>query len=388
MRIGIACYPTYGGSGVVASELGLELAARGHEVHVFSYALPFRLEGYTERIYYHEIEVAAYPLFKYPPFTLSAACKMIDIAEACKLDILHVHYAVPWAVCAHLAREVVSESNLKLKIVTTLHGTDITLVGSEPSFFKMTKFGIERSDAVTAVSSYLKKATMDTFGVGCGIDVIHNFVDSERFKPRPDNNPCCRKSLSPDGAKLLVHVSNFRAVKNIPDVVKMFAILRKQKEMNVRLLMVGEGPELPPARKLAKELGVEKFVNFMGKQQAVESILACGDLFVLPSAFESFGLSALEAMACGLPVIATEIGGLSEVVTPGVDGWLCTVGDVECMAERAYSVLANDETQKRMGEAARKKAVERFSPAAIVSQYEAVYERVLKTEKSWACVQA
>lgn len=386
MRIGIACYPTYGGSGVVASELGIELANRGHEVHVLSYALPFRLEGYTERIFYHEIEVGAYPLFKYPPFTLSAACKMIDIAEAHQLDVLHVHYAVPWAVCAHLAREVVSESALKLKIVTTLHGTDITLVGNEPSFFKMTKFGIERSDAVTAVSTYLKEETMRTFGVGCNIDVIHNFVDSERFIPTPEKNPCCRKSLAPNGEKLLIHVSNFRAVKNIPDVIRMFAILLNQKKMNAKLLMVGEGPELPPARALAQELGIAQHVKFMGKQQAVEKILACADVFVLPSAFESFGLSALEAMSCGLPVIATEIGGLAEVVTPGVDGWLCKVGDVECMAERAHRLLTNDAQLKKFSTAARKAAVERFSPPTIVSQYEKVYERVLSTEKAWSCV--
>jgi L-malate glycosyltransferase len=388
MRIGIACYPTYGGSGVVASELGLELAKRGHEVHIISYALPFRLEGYTERIFFHEIDVAAYPLFKYPPFTLSAACKMIDIAETHRLDILHVHYAVPWAVCAHLAREVVSESNLNLKIVTTLHGTDITLVGSEPSFFKMTKFGIERSDAVTAVSRYLKDATQKTFGVGCGMDVIHNFVDSDRFHPRPKDNSCCRQHLAPDGAKLLIHVSNFRAVKNVPDAVRMFAILRKKMELNVRFLMVGEGPELPAVRNLARELGVEDAVNFMGKQQAVENILACADLFVLPSSYESFGLSALEAMASGLPVVTTDAGGLSEVVTPGVDGWLCSVGDVECMAERARSVLTNDERLRTMGAAARKAAVERFSPEAIVAQYVKVYERVLTTEKSWSCVRA
>ncbi len=384
MRIGIACYPTYGGSGVVASELGLELAKRGHEVHVMSYALPFRLEGYTERIYYHEIDVSAYPLFKYPPFTLSAACKMIEIAETHKLDVLHAHYAVPWAVCAHLAREVVSESGQRLKIVTTLHGTDITLVGSEPSFFKMTKFGIQRSDAVTAVSNYLKKETQKTFGIEGPIDVIHNFVDSERFRPRDEANPCKRKHLAPNGEKLVIHVSNFRPVKNIPDVVRTFALLRK--ELKARLLMVGEGPELPPARALAKELGVEADVVFMGKQQAVEDILACADLFLLPSAFESFGLSALEAMSCGLPVLATEIGGLGEVVTPGVDGWLCQVGDCQCMAERAYDILSNEAKWTRMSTAARKKAVEQFSPQKIVSEYEELYQRVIRAGDCWQLV--
>jgi N-acetyl-alpha-D-glucosaminyl L-malate synthase BshA len=383
MKIGIACYPTYGGSGVVASELGIELAKRGHEVHVISYALPFRLEGYTERIFYHEIDVPSYPLFKYPPFTLSAACKMIDIAETYKLEVLHVHYAVPWAVCAHLAREVVAEGSQSLKIVTTLHGTDITLVGSEPSFFKMTKFGIQRSDAVTTVSNYLKNETIKTFGVECPIDVIYNFVDTERFKPRSENDhgACCRHQLAPKGEKLMIHVSNFRPVKNIPDVVKTFAELRKY--MPARLLMVGEGPELAPARLLARELGVESDVLFMGKQHSVEDILSCADLFILPSAYESFGLSALEAMSCGLPVIATEVGGLGEVITPGVDGWLCKAGDVKCMAAHAYDILTNDEKRRQMGAAARKKAVEQFSPARIISQYEALYQRVLDTKNCW-----
>jgi len=375
MRIGIACYPTYGGSGVVASELGIELAKRGHEVHVISYDLPFRLQGYTERIFYHEIDVSAYPLFKYPPFTLSAACKMIDIAEANHLEVLHVHYAIPWAVCAHLAREVIQEGRERLKIVTTLHGTDITLVGSEPSFFKMTKFGIQRSDGVTAVSDYLKKATQQTFNVDCPIDVIHNFVDSERFKPRSESSRCNRKCLAPNGEKLMIHVSNFRAVKNIPDVIKTFALVRKV--LPCRLLMVGEGPELPAARTLVERLGITDHVMFMGRQQSVEDILACADVFILPSAYESFGLSALEAMSCGLPVLATEIGGLAEVVTPGVDGWLCAVGDCECMAARAAQLLTDDPRREAMGLAARQKAVAKFSPDRIITQYENLYRRVL-----------
>lgn len=376
MRIGIACYPTFGGSGVVASELGIELAKRGHQIHVISYDLPIRLESFSERIFFHEIGAANYPLFKYPPFTLSAACRMIDIAEVYKLDILHVHYALPWAVCAHLAKEVVLENGRDLKIVTTLHGTDITLVGSEPSFYAMTRFGIRRSDAVTAVSSYLKQATYDTFKIDSPIDVIHNFVDYERFKPQADNASCSRMCFAPKGEKLLVHVSNFRAVKNIPDVVRAFALLHQK--IPVRLLMVGEGPETPGARALAKELGVEHDTVFLGNQQAVENILAMSDLFILPSAHESFGLSALEAMSCGLPVLATEIGGLAEVVTHGVDGYLCRVGDYACMAERALGLLSDPEKLKAFGAAARKKAVERFSPEKIVPLYEAVYERVLR----------
>jgi len=375
MRIGIACYPTYGGSGVVATELGIELAKRGHEIHVISYAMPFRLAGYRERVFYHEMEISNYPLFKYPPFTLSAACKMIDIAETHRLDVMHVHYAVPWAVCAHLAREVIHEGPSRLKIVTTLHGTDITLVGSEPQFFKMTKYGIERSDAVTAVSVYLRQATQETFGVACPIDVLHNFVDANRFQPRSAATAARRRYLAPNGEKLMIHVSNFRPVKNIPDVVKTFALVRK--ELPCRLLMVGEGPELPGARSLAQQLGVDQDVLFLGRQLAVEELLACSDLFVLPSQFESFGLSALEAMSCGLPVIATEIGGLQEVVTPCDDGWLCPVGDCRCMAAHALAVLRDDDRREAMGRAARKKAVERFSPELIVPKYEKVYERVL-----------
>jgi len=241
----------------------------------------------------------------------------------------------------------------------------------------MTRFGIQRSDAVTAVSDYLKDATKKTFGVDCPIDVIHNFVDSNRFKPRAAGNPCNRKCLAPNGEKLMIHVSNFRPVKNIPDVIKTFALVRKS--LPCRLLMVGEGPELPGARVLAKELGVEKDVMFMGKQQSVEKILPCSDVFLLPSAYESFGLSALEAMSCGLPVLASEIGGLSEVVSPGVDGWLCRVGDCQCMAERAYDLLSNDAKRQAMGTAARKKAVEQFSPQRIVSQYEVVYQRVIES---------
>jgi L-malate glycosyltransferase len=377
MRIGIACYPTYGGSGVVACELGLELAKRGHEVHVISYILPARLAGYTERVFYHEIEMVAYPLFRYPPWPLAAACKMIEVAEANALEILHVHYAVPWAVCAHLAREVIAENGLRPKIVTTLHGTDITLVGNEPSFFKMTRFGIQRSDAVTAVSNYLRETTLDTFGVTCPIDVIHNFVDAERFKPRADVREQGRKAWAPEGEPLMAHVSNFRPVKNIPDVLRTFAFLREK--LKCRLLMVGEGPELPAARELARELRIQKDVLFLGKQQAVEGILACADLFILPSAYESFGLSALEAMSCGLPVIATETGGLAEVIEPGVEGWLCRVGDCRCMAERAGQLLGDGGKARAFGGAARRKAVERFSPERIVPQYEAVYRRALGT---------
>jgi len=364
-----------GGSGVVASELGLELAKRGHEVHFISFDLPVRLEGFTSRVFFHEIQSNSYPLFKYPLVTLSSACRMIDIAQEYKLDLLHTHYALPWAVCAHLAREVIEESGQKLKTVVTLHGTDITLVGSEPSFYSMTRYGIQRSDAVTAVSGYLRAETLRTFKLDREIDVIHNFVDYERFKPRLETAGCSRLCFAPNGEKLIVHVSNFRAVKNIPDVVKTFALVRKR--MPVRLLMVGEGPEQIGARQLARELGVAGDVVFLGNVAAVENVMALGDLFLLPSAHESFGLSALEAMSCGLPVIATEIGGLAEVVTPGVDGWLCKVGDCQCMADHIHVLLNNPGILEAFGTAAREKAVSKFSPEKLVPQYEAVYERVL-----------
>jgi N-acetyl-alpha-D-glucosaminyl L-malate synthase BshA len=373
MKIGIACYPTHGGSGVVASELAIELAKRGHEIHVFSYALPFRLTGYFERIFYHEIQVDNYPLFKYPPFTLAAACKMIDVAETEGLDLLHTHYAVPWAVCAHLAQEVVAkDKGRQLKIVTTLHGTDITLVGQEPTFFQMTRFGIERSDGVTAVSQYLADETRKVFGIEKPIAVIHNSVDHERFTPKQTR---CMKHLGTEQAKVLIHCSNFRPVKRVPDVVRMFAYVRR--EVNAILLMIGEGPELAVCRRLAAELGVDAHVRFLGNQDAVQDIFPCGDLFVLPSAYESFGLAALEAMACGVPVIATRIGGLSEVVTHGEDGFLCEVGDAPCMASHALRLLTDPDQQRAFGQEARRKAVEQFSPDQIIPRYEALYASVL-----------
>ena len=372
MRVGIACYPTYGGSGVVASELAIDLSRRGHEVHVFSYALPFRLHGFHENLFFHEVQVSAYPLFRYPPITLAAACKMSEIAECEKLDVLHVHYALPWAVCAHLAREVSCKTDLK--IVTTLHGTDITLVGAEPSFFKMTKFGIEQSDAVTAVSNFLADQTVTTFKTDRP-KVIHNSVDAERFRPQEES--CCRKHFAPNGERLLIHISNFRPVKNAPDVVRVFERVRHR--LPTRLLMVGEGPDLPKSRELARELDVEKDVLFLGNQEAVETVLACADVFLLPSVYESFGLAALEAMACGVPVLAAEVGGLTEVVTPGEDGWLCRPGDIDCMAGRVLDILVNEDRRKGMREAARLKATTQFSPERIVPQYEAVYQQVVGT---------
>lgn len=384
LRIGIACHPTYGGSGIVAGELALLLAERGHEVHVFSNSLPIRLRNFQDRLYFHEIGGESYALFKYPLVTLTGACKMAEISCSAKLDVLHAHYAIPWAVCALLAREVAVENacGCAPKVVTTLHGTDITLVGNAPSFFSMTRFGIRRSDAVTAVSDYLRRKTLETFNLPetTNIEVVHNSVDAARFRPFKDSEAAraaaLRAKLAPRGEKLLVHVSNFRPVKNIPDVLKVF--VRVRRNLSCRLILIGEGPELPRARKMVAAEGVTDDVLFLGNQdlESVAEILACADLFLLPSGHESFGLAALEAMACGVPVLATEIGGLREVVTDGEDGWLCCVGDICCMAHRALTLLTDEVERKRMGAAAEKKAVERFSPEKFVAAYEAIYYRV------------
>jgi N-acetyl-alpha-D-glucosaminyl L-malate synthase BshA len=334
--------------------------------------LPFRLRPKPAEIQFHEIQVSSYPLFRYPPFILNAACRMSEVADAARLDILHVHYAVPWAVCAHLAQEVSAPAD-RFKIVTTLHGTDITLVGAEPGFYKMTKFGIEQSDAVTAVSEYLARETRRTFGITQHIEVIHNSVDSQRFRPRPGRPG--REQFASHGERVMMHVSNFRPVKNIPMVIEVFA--RVRRKLPARLLMVGEGPEVPRARELARARGVEADVSFLGAYGAVEELLACADLFLLPSLYESFGLAALEAMSCGVPVLATQVGGLAEVISSGVDGWLCCVDDLDGMADRALELLTDETKRQAMGAAARRKAAEQFTPTKEVAKYEAVYRRAL-----------
>lgn len=379
MKIGIACHPTFGGSGVVAGELALSLSARGHEVHVFSYSPPIRLTGFQDRYFFHEIISDSYPLFKYPPVTLTGACQMAETVLNAKLDVLHAHYAVPWALCAMLAKEVVAESGIRLKVVTTLHGTDITLVGAAPHFFAMTRHGIIRSDVVTTVSEYLRQKTFETFNLPADkkIEVVHNSVDSSIFRPAWECESArlsaLKKQLAPRGERLVAHVSNFRPIKNIPDVVTTFVQVRRR--MPARLLLVGEGPDVLTARRMAEEADVVGDVLFLGnrEREGVAELLACADLFLLPSGHESFGLAALEAMACGVPVLATEIGGLREVVNSGENGWLCAVGDVPCMTRRALDLLENEEQRRRMGVAARKTAVERFRPEPIVAAYEALY---------------
>lgn len=373
MKIGITCYPTYGGSGAVATELGLDLARRGHEVHFITYQSPFRLRGYAERTYFHEVDTSMgkYPLFEHYPYTLALASRQYEVALQEKLDLLHVHYAIPHATTAFLAREMLAAQH-PLKVVTTLHGTDITLVGQEASFYAISKFSIERSDGVTAVSQFLREETYRAFGcVSSELEVIPNFVNLREYHP---GAAAARESLAPADHKLLSHVSNFREVKRVKDVIRIFARLRKA--MPATLMMVGDGPERPDAENEARELGVASDVRFLGRLDTVAPLLAASDLFLLPSQTESFGLAALEAMACGAPVVAARVGGLPEVITDGVDGILEPPGSVEAMARRAMTLLRDVELHAAMREAAVARA-RLFSTDVIVPRYEEYYRRVL-----------
>jgi N-acetyl-alpha-D-glucosaminyl L-malate synthase BshA len=373
MRVGITCYPTYGGSGAVATELGLALARRGHEVHFITYDSPFRLRGYAERVYFHQVEtrMGRYPLFDHYPYTLALASKQHEVALREELDILHVHYAIPHATTAYLAREMLRGTRT-LRIITTLHGTDITLVGQESSFYGITRFSIEKSDAVTAVSTFLRDETYRAFScVGCDVRVIPNFVNLDEY--RPASGPRT-EALAPAGHKLITHVSNFREVKRVKDVVRVFA--RIQRAMPATLLMIGDGPDRPDAEKEAEELGVTGDVRFLGRLDSVETLLQATDLFVLPSQTESFGLAALEAMACGAPVVATRAGGLPEVVDDGVNGILEPVGSVEAMGRRAVELLRDPSRYAALRDAAIAKARE-FSADRIVPQYETLYQEVM-----------
>jgi L-malate glycosyltransferase len=374
MKLGITCYPTYGGSGAVATELGLELARRGHEVHFITYDSPFRLRGYAERVFFHQVEtrMGRYPLFDHYPYTLALASKQHEVATRVGLDILHVHYAIPHATTAFLAREML-RGERDLRVITTLHGTDITLVGQESSFYAITKFSIERSDAVTAVSAYLRDETYRAFGcVSCDLKMIPNFVNLQEYRP---GEPVGRLGLAPDGHKLVTHVSNFREVKRVKDVVRVFA--RIHRAMPATLVMIGDGPERVDAEQEARELGVGQDVKFLGRLDSVASLLQASDLFILPSQTESFGLAALEAMACGSPVVASRAGGLPEVVDDGVNGILEPVGSVEAMSRRAVELLRDAERHAAMRGAAIAKARE-FSADAIVPMYEALYQEVIR----------
>ncbi len=379
MKIGITCYPTYGGSGVVATELGLELAQRGHDIHFISYSQPIRLTQPLPNIRYHEVEVSRYPLFEYPPYDLALATRMAEVAEIYDLDLLHVHYAIPHSVSAMLARQMLAcdhrRHGRKLPFVTTLHGTDITLVGADPSYLPITRFSIEQSDGVTSISQYLKERTVEVFDVQTPIKVIPNFVNCDLYH-RTDEVMQKRSEYASPDEKILVHLSNFRPVKRLTDVIEIFDRVRKQ--VPARLLMIGDGPERSRAEWLAVEKGIHKQVDFLGKQDRIHEKLPLADVLLLPSELESFGLAALEAMACEVVPIATNAGGVPEVIDHSQTGFLADVGDVDTMARYAIEVLSDDDKLREMGQRARQSAQARFCASRIIPKYEDFYREVLE----------
>jgi len=371
VNIGITCYPTVGGSGAVAAELGKQLGRRGHSVHFVSYRLPFRLDDFHENIRYHEVDLSSYSLFEYPPHDLALAAKMAEVGREQKLDLFHVHYAIPHAITGLLAQQMLGDKPPKL--ITTLHGTDITLVGQDRTFFEITKFGIEKSQGVTAVSEFLKRMTIEEFEVGEDIEVIPNFVDLSVYcQARAYRD---RSAFAAPTEKILLHISNFRPVKRVLDVIRIFE--RVLREVPAVLLMVGEGPERASAQALARRLGIDDRVRFLGRQDHIEELTGIADVFLLPSELESFGLSALEAMASGVPVIGSDAGGLPEVVKHTETGFVLPVGDIEGMAARAIEILKDDEHARELGQAGRRRAASLFGAERVVSQYERFYETVL-----------
>jgi N-acetyl-alpha-D-glucosaminyl L-malate synthase BshA len=377
MRIGITCYPTYGGSGVVATELGIELAAQGHDVHFISSSQPFRLNGRNDGIFYHEVPVSSYPLFEFPPYDLALASRMAEVAEYCDLDLLHVHYAIPHSVSALLARQMLAERGRKLPFITTLHGTDITLVGLDRGYLPITRYAIQQSDGVTSISSYLKGKTVEDFDVTRHIEVIPNFVNCNVYQPIKDEalRAKARERLAEPHEAILMHLSNFRPVKRVVDVVKVFAEVAK--EIPARLVLVGDGPDRSAAEWLAHDLGIQCRVHFLGKQERVNELLPLADLMLMPSEMESFGLAALEAMACKVPAIATRVGGVAELVEDGVNGLLYDVGDVDGMAAGALSLLRDRDRLEEMRQASRITAQKHFCSTLVLPQYIRYYESVL-----------
>lgn len=374
MKIGITCYPTYGGSGAVATELGIALAGRGHEVHFITYRQPFRVPSFLPRVFFHEVDVGQYPLFEYPPYDLALAVRMHEVVRDHKLDLLHCHYAIPHATSAWIAREMLRESGEDVAIVTTLHGTDITIVGQDPSFYPITKFSIEKSDQITAVSDYLREETFNAFKCnGCKVSVIHNFIDPDIYDR--GKYALTEESLIRSDNPVFIHISNFRPVKRVSDVVRIFASVRRR--IPATLVMVGDGPDRSAAEEEVRKLNIEDSVVFLGKIDSVAPLLAEADIFLLPSQSESFGLSALEALATGVPVIASNTGGIPEVVRDGKTGLLFDVGDVEAMADGAIDLLHDGERFAEMRAAAALDARERFSLNTIVSQYEALYKAAI-----------
>lgn len=377
MRIGIVCYPTFGGSGVLATELGKALAQKGHHVHFITYQQPVRLNGFIPNIFYHEVQVPTYPLFDYPPYETALASTMVDVIKNNNLDLLHVHYAIPHASAAYMAKKILEQEGKKIPVVTTLHGTDITLVGRDKTYAPVVAFSINQSDAITAVSNNLKDETYKNFNIEKEIKVIYNFVDVHRFNRKPID--AFKKVIAPNGERILLHASNFRRLKRVQDIVKIF--YEVQKKLPCKLLFVGDGPDRQPAEELARSLGICDDIRFVGKQEQMEDILAIADLFLLTSEYESFGLAALEAMAAGVPVISTNAGGLSEININGETGFMADVGDILTMSRQAVNILSDDDTLR----AFRKRAAEhakKFDIHTIVPLYEQLYEEFLVEEKS------
>lgn len=376
MRIGIVCYPTFGGSGVLATELGKALADEGHEVHFITYQQPVRLNVFNANIFYHEVSVPTYPLFDYPPYEVALASTMVDVIMNHDLDLLHVHYAIPHASAAYMAKQIVKQKNGRnIPVITTLHGTDITLVGKDKTYEPVVTFSINESDAITAVSQNLKDETYRSFAITKEIDVIYNFVDVNRFNKKPID--AFRKVIAPNGERIIIHASNFRKVKRIDDVVKIFSAIRK--EMPAKLLMVGDGPERHAAEDLARELGIEDDIRFLGKQEQMEDILAVSDVFLLPSEYESFGLAALEAMAARTVVISTNAGGLAEINIQGVTGFMSNVGDIASMSRNAINLLKDETALTKMKEAAYEQAC-LFDISKIIPVYEKLYSRFCRMQ--------
>jgi N-acetyl-alpha-D-glucosaminyl L-malate synthase BshA len=373
MKIGIVCYPTFGGSGVLATELGIALSDKGYEVHFITYEQPVRLtQGFHPNIYFHEVKVPTYPLFDFPPYETALASAMVNVIVNQQLDILHLHYAIPHASAAYFARQILKKSGKDIPFITTLHGTDITLVGRDATYEPVVTFSINESDAITAVSDSLKKETLDSFNIEKEIHVIPNFVDVKRFHHTDKNH--FKQMLAPDGERILVHVSNFRSVKRVPDVIKIFAEVKKV--IPAKLLMIGDGPERQNAEELARAMGLYSDVRFLGKQEQINEILSISDLFLLPSATESFGLSALEAMACSVPVVSTNAGGLPEINVDGKTGYLSEVGDTDAMAANAIHILSDDDRLLHFKKAAIAHA-RKFEKQHIIPQYEQLYTQVI-----------
>ena len=374
MKIAITCYPTYGGSGAIATELGKALALKGHQVHFISYARPFRLGEFVENIVFHEVEMSNYPLFEHSMYSLALASKIVEVAEFEKIDLLHVHYAIPHAVSAYLAKQMLKDKS-DIKIITTLHGTDITLVGLEPSFLPMVKFSIEQSDGVSAVSRFLKEKTLTNYNIEKDITVINNFIDTDLYKPNGTSK--LREHIAPNNEKIMVHTSNFRPVKRVHETIRILEKVRK--EIPVKLVLVGDGPDRSECERLCRELNLCDHTKFLGKQNGLVEILNASDLFLIPSQSESFGLAALEAMSCGLPVVSSSVGGLPELIKHNETGFIAEIGDIDRMSKYVIELFTNKRKYDLFSKASRKRVKEKFDKEIIIPKYEIFYNKILNT---------